>query len=155
MNLRAWRKSEGLQTDEAATRLGIRPSTLAAYEKGARRPRAEVAKRIETVTGGAVSAASLLGLAEEMPSTWRGVREEAAAFESAPQPTIEIAISRDQAERLRAAGIDAVAIARVGAEKALKEAEARAWAEANREAIEASSAWIEKHGTFAEQLGLV
>lgn len=31
----------------------------------------------------------------------------------------------------------------------------RRWSEENREAIEASNRWIEKHGTLAEQLGLI
>ncbi len=127
---------------------------MLAYEKGARRPRLEVANRIEAATRGEVTAASLLGLSESTPRK-RGVREDAAAFDGASRLTIDVTIPPERAKALRDSGADISAIARAGAEKALKEAEAKAWAEANREAIEASNAWIEKHGTFAEQFGLI
>ena len=49
-------------------------------------------------------------------------------------------MTRGQADLLEKHGVDVEAVARSGAEKALKEAEAKAWADANREAIEASKA---------------
>ncbi len=76
-------------------------------------------------------------------------------FAASEQLTISLTVSADQARVLRDAGADAKSIARAGAERALREAEAKAWADANREAIDASNAWIEKYGTFAEQLGLI
>lgn len=88
-------------------------------------------------------------------STRRNFHEDAAAFEGASTITIEISLLPERAKRLEDSGADIAVIVRAGAEKALKEAEAKAWADANREAIEASSAWIEKHGTLAEQLGLI
>ncbi len=154
MNLRTWRKIKGLSADELGSRVGCAASTLVSYENGTRRPRPDVAQRIESVTGGQVSAASLLGLSEPRRRK-RSVREEAASFAAGEQLTISLTVSADQAGVLRRAGADVEAVARAGAEKALKETEARAWAEANREAIEASNRWIAKHGTLAEQLGLI
>jgi antitoxin CcdA len=85
----------------------------------------------------------------------RGLREDSAAFESAARMTVEIPVTEALMKTLRDGGHDVEAIARAGAEKALKEAEAKAWAEANREAIDAYNKWIAKHGTLAEQLGLI
>jgi post-segregation antitoxin (ccd killing protein) len=56
---------------------------------------------------------------------------------------------------LKESGVDIEAVAREGAARALKEAEAHARSNANREAINAYNAWIDKHGTLAEQLGLI
>jgi transcriptional regulator with XRE-family HTH domain len=152
MNLRSWRKSQNLSADELARRIGIAGSTLMGYENGTRRPKAKTAQKIETITKGAVSAASLLGLTSR---TVRGVREEAEPFVEAEQLTIEVPVSAGQSRLLQEQGVDIEAVARTGAKKAIREAEARAWAEANREAIDAYNAWIKKHGTLAEQLGLI
>ncbi len=154
MDLREWRRTKRLSADDLASRVGVAASTLVSYENGTRRPRADVAQRIEAVTGGAVSAASLLGLSEHRARK-RGVREDAESFISGEQVTISLTVSADQARTLQRAGANVQAVARGGAAKALKEAEAKAWAEANREAIEAYNAWIKKHGTLAEQLGLI
>jgi len=85
----------------------------------------------------------------------RGVGEDAAAFDNGEEITMKVRITADQARVLRGSGMDIEALAQAGAEKALKEAEVRAWKEANHEALEASNRWIEKHGTLAEQLGLI
>lgn len=127
--------------------------SISRIEKGAQRPSAELAERIAAWTKGQVSAASLVGLGES--GDHRSVREEGVAFETKPVLSIEIPIAADQARVLRTAGVDVEAVARAGAEKALKEAEAKAWAEANREAIDAYNVWIDKHGTLAEQLGMI
>lgn len=154
MKLRDWRKKHGLTQQALAEALGLTNSAITKYEKGAQRPRLELAKRIEDLTRGEVTAASLLGLSEPRARK-RDVREDAEPFVSGEQVTISVAVSADQARTLQKAGADVEALARSGAERAIKEAEAKAWAAANREAIEASNAWIEKHGTLAEQLGLI
>ncbi len=128
--------------------------SVSRIEKGTQQPSPEVAQRIDHFTRGEVTAASLLGLSESKVRK-RDLREDAASFDDASRLTVDITLPPERAKALRDSGADINAIARAGAEKALKEAEAKAWAEANREAIEASNAWIEKHGTFAEQLGLI
>lgn len=153
VNLRDWRKKHGLTQQALAEALGLTNSAITKYEKGAQRPRTDVAKRIEAFTKGDVTAASLMGLEESKRP--RSLREDAAAFGDAAKLTIELRLSSRQERFLREGGIDIAAIARAGAEKAIKTAEAKAWAEANREAIDAYNAWIDKHGTLAEQLGLI
>ena len=154
MRLRDWRKKAGMSVEAFALRCGVAVSTVYGYENGSRTPGAEIAQKIEIITKGAVSAASLIGLAP-LRSANRGVREDAVSYASDGQVSVTVAVTEDQARMFARNGIDIEAVARAGAEKALKEAEAKAWAEANREAIEASKAWIEKYGTFAEQLGLI
>jgi post-segregation antitoxin (ccd killing protein)/DNA-binding XRE family transcriptional regulator len=153
MNLADWRAHRKLTLREVAEAVGVTAMSVSRIEKGTQRPSPQIAQKIDTLTNGQVTAASLLGLAEVKPR--RGVREDAAAFDGRPTVTIEVPLPPERAKLLKDSGADITAIARAGADRALKEAEAKAWAEANREAIEASNAWIEKHGTFAEQLGLI
>ncbi len=154
MNLLDWRTAKKLSQRDIANAIGVTAMSVSRIEKGAQQPSPKIAQKIDDFTDGAVTAASLLGLSES-PARQRGVREDAASFAVSEQVTISLIVSADQARALRDAGADAKSIARAGAERALKEAEAKAWADANREAIEASNAWIEKYGTFAEQLGLI
>jgi transcriptional regulator with XRE-family HTH domain len=154
VHLRDWRKRQGLTQQALAEALGLTSSAITKYEKGSQRPRPDLARRIEALTKGEVTASSLLGL-DEPTKRVRGVREESQAFASSPVITIQVPVPPEQAKLLRDSGIAAAKVARAGAQKALKEAEAKAWADANRDAIEASNAWIEKYGTFAEQLGLI
>ena len=153
MKLAEWRKLEDLTLQQVGKAVRVSAMSVSRIEKGVQRPAPELAKRIEKLTGGRVSAASLVGISEA--SATRGVKEDAAMFERGSGLTINVPVSTDQLRLLKKQGIDAEAVARMGAERAIKEAESRAWAEANREAIEASNAWIEKHGTLAEQLGLI
>jgi transcriptional regulator with XRE-family HTH domain len=154
MNIGDWRKLHDVTQEQLAQAIGTSRPHLSKVERGATEPSPDLAKRIETYTRGEVTAASLLGLSEPRARR-RGVREDAESFVGGEQLTISLTVPADQARTLQRAGADLQAVARDGAAKALKEAEAKAWAEANREAIEASSAWIEKHGTLAEQLGLI
>jgi post-segregation antitoxin (ccd killing protein)/DNA-binding transcriptional regulator YdaS (Cro superfamily) len=154
IEIRDWRNQHDVSAEDLAERCGIAASDLYCYENSIRRPRPEVASRIEAATRGEVTAASLLGLAVFEPHK-HGVREDAASFGAHSPLIVEVPFPPEREKLLRDGGIDAAAIARAGAEKALKEAEAKAWAKGNREAIEASTAWIEKHGTLADQLGLV
>lgn len=154
MTLRQWRTQQRLTLNQLGDAVNASHAYLSQIECGTRRPSPELAKRIELFTRGAVTAASLLGVSEPA-ERMRGVREDTAVFAASEQLTISLTVSADQARVLRDAGADAKSIARAGAERALREAEAKAWADANREAIDASNAWIEKYGTFAEQLGLI
>lgn len=150
--LRDWLRKQGLTQQSPAVSLGLTNSAMTKSEKGPQRLRPELAKRIEAFIRGEVTAASLLGLSEPKPRK-SGLSEDAATFNDASRLTVDVALPSEPAKALKDDGIDVEAVARAGSEKALKEA--KAWAEANREAIEASNAWIEKHGTFAEQLGLI
>jgi transcriptional regulator with XRE-family HTH domain len=154
MTLSEWRAARNLTLSQVAKEIGVSSMSVSRIEKGAQRPSPQVARRIEALTKGRVSAASLMGLTEASRRS-RGVREEAEPFGSKGEIEIQVAVSADQSRFLKKQGIDIEAVARAGAERALKEAEARAWADANREAIEASNRWIEKHGTLAEQLGII
>jgi post-segregation antitoxin (ccd killing protein) len=154
MELRTWRESKELTLDAVANAVDSTKGHLSDVERGRRRASRDLARRIEAFTRGEITAASLLGLDEPKPRR-RGVREDAASFDGASRLTVEVMLPPERAKLLKDSGADITAIARAGADRALKEAEAKAWAEANREAIEASNAWIEKHGTFAEQLGLI
>jgi transcriptional regulator with XRE-family HTH domain len=107
MDLRSWRKSKNLSVDELAQRIGIAGSTLTSYENGIRRPKAETAQKIEAVTKGAVSAASLLGLTSHTTRSAQGVREDADPFVGAQQLTIEVPVSADQSRLLQAHGVAA------------------------------------------------
>jgi antitoxin CcdA len=48
--------------------------------------------------------------------------------------------------RPAALGLDAAALAERAVREAISAEKARRWLEENREAIEASNAWVEKHG---------
>jgi len=138
----------GMALAEIARRAGIALTTLHAFVS---KPGAEMrASNYEKV------AAALASLNEaSSPAARRGVREDPAAFAAGKNIAISVAIPAEIAANLQKSGIDIEEVARKGAEKALMEANAHLWREANAEAIEASNRWIEKHGTLAEQLGLI
>ena len=154
MKLRDWRKKADVSVYELAFRCGVAASTVYGYENGSRTPGPEIAQKIEAITKGSVSAASLVGLTSSR-SARRGLREEDASYASGGRVSVTVVVTAEQASAFDRSGVDVEAVARAGAEKAIKEAEAKAWVEANREAIESSKAWVEKYGTFAEQLGLI
>ena len=143
------RKSE-IALADIARRAGVPLTTLHTFvHKEGSEMRAS---NFEKVAG---AFAALGGATVKTARASRAVREEPAPFEPGGQIAVTIDIRTEELETLRHFGIDIEAVARHGATQALKEAQARAWREANREAIEASIAWIEKHGTLAEQLGLI
>ena len=162
--LKIWRKSRGISQQALAERLGVDRSMVSRIEAG-RRTSLPVARQVEIATNGEVTAASLLGL-KESPKTARraskNLQEDGAAFEHAGKPwrapatlAVEIPLTAGELEDLRKYLPDLDAVAREGALKALRETYKQAWSEANREAIEANARWIEEHGTFAEQMGLI
>jgi antitoxin CcdA len=154
MELREWREKNSITLAELSEAVEVSLGHLSHLELGKKAWSVELAKRVEAFTRGKISATSLLGLSEN-PRRGRGVREEAAEFEAGSPLTVHVSVAADQAGLLKRQGVDIEAVARAGAQKALKEAEARAWADSNREAIDAYNAWIDKHGTLAEQLGLI
>jgi antitoxin CcdA len=153
MNLREWRLKHEVTLADLSRALGVSIGQLSHLELGKRKWSVDLAKKTEAYTKGVVTAASLLGV--RTGRRVRGVREDSAPFGETEFMALEIPIELETLQRLRAQGVDVEAVARAGAEKAIKEADARAWADANRDAIEASNRWIEKHGTLAEQLGLI
>lgn len=153
MSLRDWRARNNVTLAELSEAVGVSLGHLSHLELGKKNWSVELAKRIETFTRGQVAASSLLGLASSRKR--RDVSEDDVAFEAQSRLTIDVLVSTDQAQLFRKHSIDIETVARAGAEKAIREAQATAWAEANREAIEDSRRWIEKHGTLAEQLGLI
>jgi transcriptional regulator with XRE-family HTH domain len=60
MNLIEWRKSQGLKQFEAAERLGVSPAQLSRIERGAQWPEPATILKIETGTGGEVTANDIL-----------------------------------------------------------------------------------------------
>lgn len=146
--LRSEIKRSGLPLAEVARRAGVRLTTLHSFvSKDGAEMRASTFEKVK---------AALEELNATAPDKrTRGVREDAAAFDAGEHMRVEIAVTQGLLKTLRDRGIDAAAVARAGAEKALKEAEAKAWAEANRAAIDAYNVWIDKHGTLAEQFGMI
>lgn len=159
MTLREWRKKRGVTAEELAKRSGISVVTVRSYETGARRPRLNVAERLEAATNSEVSAASLMGLENTPTSTRRKrvMREDAAPFIAAEKAavTVNIPINPQLLADLREMKVDVAAVVRKAAAQGLEEAYRTAFREANKEAIESTRRYIEKYGTFAEQMGLI
>ena len=97
MNLKHYRKKSGFHLREMAELLGVNQNTYQAIEYGFRRCTPDLAARIESATGGAVTAAELL--AHLIPHGYALVRQEGGEHESAPaqvegvveQPVVEVA----------------------------------------------------------------
>lgn len=128
---------------------GISEVTICAYERGTRRPRPEVAKRIEAATNGAVTAAELLGL----PTT-KGLREEPTPFEAEPA-TITISAPGAMVQEAERLGLDATALLTEGGVSGLRAAIKSAFVEKNQAGIDWSRDYVRTHGTIAEQFGMM
>jgi transcriptional regulator with XRE-family HTH domain len=74
MNLTEWRRRQGLQSRQAAARLGIGPKSYSRYEAGRRIPRPATLRRIFLITGGAVTPDDFYDIA-----AWRRALAEEAA----------------------------------------------------------------------------
>lgn len=143
-------RSSGLKLKAIADRAGVPQQTLHTFmSKAAAEMRASNLEKV------AAAFAALTAEAQLPRKRNRGVRETGENYAGADQLVVAVPLRPEQARYLQEHGVDAEAVARAGAEKALKEAEAQAWREANRDAIAAYNAWIAKHGTLAEQLGLI
>ena len=175
MKLKDWRKTSGLTGRDAARQIGVAQPTWSQYENGLRRPSPEIAARIETLSGGHVTAAELLGLsglAERHESAGiRGVSESATPFSSedspgpktmaeiraerlAPQPVM-VGVPKDLLELSRQYGLDVEALILEGGLPRLREVFKQAYMEHNREGIEWTNDYVRKYGTLSEQLGMI
>lgn len=148
MNLRDWRNTNGISASDLAARCGIAYSTLVGYENGSRRPRPELARRIEKVTGGGVTAAELLGV---KPSLQSGLREDGTVF--TPEADIRITLPKALIETAKTYGLDIESLVAEGGITKLKAAIRQCFNERNREAIVSSREYIETYGTFSQQIG--
>ncbi|MDZ4762387.1 MAG: type II toxin-antitoxin system CcdA family antitoxin [Alphaproteobacteria bacterium] len=76
---------------------------------------------------------------------------------ASPPRKQRVNITLDQAlvAEARAYGLNLSEITSAALLESLRAERKRRWSEDNREAIEAKKRWIEKHGTLAEQLGLI
>lgn len=153
MHIRDWRLDKGLSAAQMADLCGVAGPTIRSYENGSRRPRPEIAARIEAATRGEVTASELLGLKTSTRS--RGVREDARSFEYPSSTNVSVGVSSELAELVERYGLDAPALIAEGGLPRLEEATKQAWADANEDALKATAKYIETHGTPAEQLGLV
>jgi antitoxin CcdA len=137
MKLRTWRKQQNWTVAQVADLLGIGVSTVTAYENGSRRPRPEMAKQIERMTHGRVTAAYLSGLATDAHGA---VREDQVPFDN------------DMREQAKALGLDPDAIADKAITEAVKRKRIEAWIEENKEAFAAHRKDIEENGLWSDGL---
>lgn len=63
-----------------------------------------------------------------------------------PRKSTNISLAADLVEEAKAFDINLSRACEAGLEAALKEERKRRWQDENREAAEASNAWVEKHG---------
>lgn len=73
---------------------------------------------------------------------------------SSHRPTVPLQIDRQLAAKARDLGVDMTQAAEVGDAKAVRAAEANAWLDENRHALESSNAFVECHGLPLSKLRL-
>lgn len=151
MFIRKWRKKSKTTQEQLAELVGSSKSYVSQIESGIRRPSPELAKRIEAVTNGEVTAAELLGL---VPTPTRGLSETPARFDPASQ-TISITLEANDIEDARELGVDIETVAREAASAAVKAKLAAEFKRQSAAGIAASNAWMAEHGTLAEQSGMI
>ena len=151
MKLRDWRNSNDLSAKVLADLIGVAEVTLRAYETGSRRPKSEVALRIEAATDGEVTAAELLGLNVDVPTT-KAVRETAPPFEAAP---ISVPVPADLAEMARKYDLNVEALIAEGGVPRLRDAFKAAYMVRHKEAIDEINASVREHGTLSQRYGTI
>lgn len=134
-----------------AAGVGAAESTLFGYENGSRRPRRDIAKRIEAFTKGAVTAAELLGV-DARPPHRNGVAETSAAYQADDANTATIPIPAPLFELATSFSLDIPALVAEGGIPRLREATKAEYYERNKEGIESTRRYIEAHGTPGEQM---
>tara|TARA_Y100000052_G_scaffold27554_1_gene36248 strand:- start:29402 stop:29890 length:489 start_codon:yes stop_codon:yes gene_type:complete len=158
MKLRDWRAQNNLTGDELGELCGIGGHSIRAYERGDRLPRPDIARRLELVTGGAVTAAELLGL-----SSKSGFNEEPADIvddvqtdgsSSTGKTLVELSIPKRMLEYADELGVDAEAFVMKGGLPALDAELRRVFYEQNAEAMEVSRKRIAENGTFGQRFGV-
>ena len=137
MKLRDWRKRNRISVKRFAEQCDVSQASIRHYETGVRRPRVEIAQRIEAATKGAVSAKELLGLPDSL-----SVREESKAFD------------HGLASEAKALGLDPEAIAKKAVEDAVKRKRIDAWIADNRDAMETNAENVRQHGLWSDGVRL-
>lgn len=145
MKLREWRKTEGLTSKELGARCGVSEAAIRHYETGERRPRPEIARRIEAATGGAVSAAQLLGISGVSSASSPGLLEGAATFAHG-------AVDADVFAEAISYGLNPAEIARAAVERAVKTERMKRFSAENRDAIESWNDLVEREGLWSDGL---
>jgi len=140
MTLREWRKLNGLTQKRVAADCGVSHVRISMIERGDGAPSPSLAKRIEFISDGEVTAVELLGLSPQ-----KSVQEDPAPFTQAPAKLSEEAL---------ALGLDPEAIAEKALQDAVKRKRIDAWIEENREAMEAHAEDIRKNGMWSDGLRL-
>ena len=150
MKLKDWRRKSPFSARELAEQVGVAYSTWSCYENLSRRPRPEIAKRIEAATNGEVSASELLGLETQQPA--KGLREAGQPFETAP---VKVAVPGELADMARKYGLDVEALIAEGGVPCLREAFKSAYVERHKEAIEEINTSVRKHGTLSQRFRMI
>ena len=149
MNLRDWRMKAGLTSKILGDRCGVSEAAIRHYETGARRPRLEIAQRIEAATNGEVPAAELLGVSERRSRSKNEVAEQSASFvHDGTQP------ESDLLEEARSLGINAAEVGRNAVANAVKRARFDAWLDENSTALSAHSDDVRENGLWSDGLRL-
>tara|TARA_B100000678_G_scaffold254527_5_gene231776 strand:+ start:25232 stop:25717 length:486 start_codon:yes stop_codon:yes gene_type:complete len=158
MLLRNWRIRSKMTGDQLGQLCGVGGHAIRAYERGERKPRPDVAKQIEEITNGAVTAAQLLGLSSE-----QGMREDAGAISgelaahsenNSAGSCLKVSLPSGLLEAAREYGLDAEALVLEGGRDKLEAEVRREFSERNAEAIEWSRKHIAEHGTFGQRFGV-
>ncbi len=135
--LRTWRNETKTTLAELAARVGVGKGFVSEVERGLKRPSAEVARKIESATNGAVTAAELLGV-----SVRAGFSEATKRFTRSDDPAL--------LQEAASYGLDAEEIARSAVERAVKTERMKRFSEENREAIESWNALVEREGLWSD-----
>ena len=158
MKIAEWRKRNNLTQARFAELVGLAAPTVSQLESRSRRPSAEVARRIEFITKGEVSAAELLGVTRPV-----GIQEESVAIEGEVDPhpyrgdkgSLVLNLPLGLLEAAEEYGLDAAALVLEGGREKLEAEVRREFRTRNAEAIEWTRKYIEEHGTLSQQFGMI
>lgn len=145
--LRKQIRASGLTLTEIAARAGIAVTTLHTFmSKKDAEMRASNHQKV---------AKALIDLTtnNEKATPRRELREEGSAFAAQKHLTVSIPVTSG-IEMARELGLDVEAIAANGATEAVRDAARKAFREKYKSQFAAKAAFIEEHGTFAEQVGI-
>ena len=135
-NLINWRKSNGVTQEALAGQLGIAKSTLSKYEKKRLTLKPDMAKRIESLTNGRVSASDLLGLSDT---------------NSVQKPSASLGSGLPVADEARSLGLDPEAIAAEAIAASVKRKRLDVWLEENSSAFAANAKDIDNNGLWSDR----
>ena len=135
-NLINWRKSNGVTQEALAGQLGIAKSTLSKYEKKRLTLKPDMAKRIESLTNGRVSASDLLGLSDT---------------NCVQKPCASLVSGLPVADEARSLGLDPEAIAAEAIAASVKRKRLDVWLEENSSAFAANAKDIDNNGLWSDR----